>query len=269
MIRDIVTYPDKRINIITPDLRSFDSDMHSVIRDLKDTMEAHNTNAMAAIQIAIPMSIIVIKNDDGSYLEIMNPRIIGKEGLIDSEEKTLYFQDTTQNVKRFEKIKMIYQDTDANQQSLDADGELSIILQRKIDYVYGATLANRLKDDGRKDLEKKLSGDGTEGSFESCPTVFKRDYFLSIIQKIFFFTIIANIVGLFVSDKTLSTITTYSGYGIIAILTLIVGYFIVAFYESTKYSSCTSCQVGNIVGTTVKYLIATALLYGVTHFLVA
>ncbi len=269
MVRDIVVYPDKRINVLSPDLRVFDENMHSVIRDLKDTMKEHNTDAMAAIQIAIPMSIIVIKKEDGSYLEIINPRIIGKEGLIDSEESTLYFQDTKQNIKRYEKIKLIFQDTDAKQQSLDANGELAITLQRKIDYVYGATLANRTKDDGRKDFEKQLSANGMDGSFESCPTVFMRDYFLSVIQKIFFFIVIANIIGLFLSDATFSTITTYSSYSILAMLAILVGYFFVAYYESKIYSSCTSCQVGNIIGTTVKYLLAIGILYWVTQYLIA
>ncbi|OQX72910.1 MAG: hypothetical protein B6D59_07105 [Campylobacteraceae bacterium 4484_4] len=103
MVRDIVTYPDKRINITSPDVRKFDEALESVIQDLKDTMEAHHTNAMAAIQIAIPMSVIVIKNHDGSYLELINPRILRKEGSIMSTERTLYFPGIEQTVPRYEK----------------------------------------------------------------------------------------------------------------------------------------------------------------------
>lgn len=264
MIRDIVTYPDKRINVISPDLRLFDADLHSVIRDLKDTLKEHSTNAMSAIQIAIPMSIIVIKEDDGSYLEIMNPRIIGKSGSVISKEKTLYFPNISQSIKRYENIKLIYQDINGKQQSLDASGEKAILLQRKIDYIFGATLADKLNENGRKDFEKRLLNGGVEGSFESCPTVFKRDYFISFIQKILFFIVLANIAGFFISSEALFT---FVKYGTIAILALLAGYFFVAYYESKKQGSCSSCQIGNIVGTTIKYTIGTLLLFAVSYFL--
>ncbi|MCH9814359.1 MAG: peptide deformylase [Epsilonproteobacteria bacterium] len=269
MVRDIVIYPDKRINVISPDMRTFDADLLSVIQDLKDTMKKHKTEAMAAIQIAIPMSLIVIEKENGSYLEIINPRIIGKRGSINSTEETLYFPDTIQTVKRYEKIKLIYQDKEGNQQSLDAVGDFAILLQRKIDYVYGATLANRLPEKGRKNFEKNLSDNGIEGSFETCPTVFKRDYFISLIQKILFFIILANIGSFFISDETLNTFYTFSQYATLTIVILLIGYFFVAYYESKKYSACTSCQIGNIVGTTIKYAIFTLLLYLLSSFLMS
>ncbi len=267
MVRDIVTYPDKRINIISPDLRLFDDDLRSVIQDLKDTMNAHNTNAMAAIQIAIPMSLIVIKEQDGTYQEIINPRIISKSGLIDSKEKTLYFPNTTQNVKRYEKIKLIYQNQKGEQKSLDAQGDKAVTLQRKIDYVYGATLANRLDKTKRKGFEKVLSKDGIQGSFESCPTISKRDYFISFIQKILFLTAFFNIISFFVSTSTLSSFYTFAKYGFFVTLLLLIGYFFVAYYESKKQNSCTSCQVGNIIGTTVKYTVASTLLFILSSYL--
>lgn len=267
MVRDIVLYPDKRINVISPDLRSFDADLLSVIQDLKDTMKAHNSNAMAAIQIAIPMSLIVIQKEDGSYLEIINPRIIGKRGSIESTESTLYFPDTQKTVKRYEKIKLIYQDSQGTQQSLDAEGDFSILLQRKIDYVYGATLANRMPDKMRKDFEKNLSDSGMKGSFETCPTVFKRDYFISLIQKILFFIVLAAIASFFVAEDTRSSLYTFVQYGSAATAILLIGYFFVAYYESKKYSACTSCQVGNIVGTTIKYAVGTLLIYSISSYL--
>ncbi|HIO90426.1 MAG TPA: peptide deformylase, partial [Campylobacterales bacterium] len=113
MVRDILTYPDDRINIISPDLRVFDAKLLSVIEDLKDTINHHNASAMSAIQIGVAMSVVVVKEADGSFLEIINPRIIRKSGLVDSTESTLYFPNVTLNIKRFEKIKLIYQDRDA------------------------------------------------------------------------------------------------------------------------------------------------------------
>ncbi len=269
MVREIITYPDKRINIISPDQRIFDEELYTVIQDIKDTMKEKKVNALAAIQIAIPMSVIVIKNEDGSYLEIINPRIIRKSGSIDSMEKTLYFPDITQNVKRFEKINLIYQDRTGNQHSLKAEGEFALLLQRKIDYVYGATLANRMKNKGRKEFEKELAAGGVQGSFESCPAVFKRDYVISMVQKILFFIILANIASFFVSPDTLNSLHTYTGYGLVIASILVVAYFFVGYYELNYEKSCTSCKMGLISANTLYYGLATFALGIVSYFLLA
>ena len=268
MVYDIIKYPDKRINIISPDQRTFDDDLYSVIQDVKDTMQANNANALAAIQIAIPISVIVIKKDDDSYLEIINPRIISKSGSIDSMESTLYFPDVTQNVKRYEKINLIYQDRDGKQQSLKAEGEFSLLLQRKIDYVYGATLANRMKNKGRKEFEKELASGGVQGSFESCPTVFKRDYVSSILMKILFFIAIADIASFFVSLDSLLTIHQYVNYGITISFILVIVYFFVGYYELKFEKSCSSCKMGLVSANTLYYALATIALSGVSYFFI-
>lgn len=266
MVRNIITYPDKRINTISPDQRTFDEDLYSVIQDLKDTMEAQQIDAMAAIQIAIPMSVIVIKKEDGSYLEIINPRIIRKSGSIDSMESTLYFPNVTQNVKRYEKINLIYQDREGTQHSLKAEGKFALLLQKKIDYVYGATLANRMKHKGRKEFEKELASGGVQGSFESCPTVFKRDYVMSFLQKILFFIILANIASFFVSHETLGSLHTFTGYALIVASILVVGYFFVGYYELNVEKSCTSCKMGLITANTLYYGLATFALAVMSYF---
>ncbi len=269
MIRDIVTYPDKRINITAPDVRSFNDELAQVIQDIKETMDEHNVKGMAAIQIALPYAVVVIKQDDGSYLEIVNPRIIGKEGNVTSTESTLYFPNTTYTVNRYEKIRLIYQNRHGEQKSMVAEGELSILLQRKIDYVYGGTIANRVSEKERKDMEKDLAQSGAVGSFESCPRVFMRDYFISFIQKALFLMFLTLFSPLFnFKEETMSSIYSFDKYAYFTVIALLIGYFFTALYESKKYHSCTSCQIGNIIGTTVKYLVAASLIYTAIYYLI-
>lgn len=269
MVRDILTYPDDRINIISPDLRVFDAKLLSVIEDLKDTINHHNASAMSAIQIGVAMSVVVVKEADGSFLEIINPRIIRKSGLVDSTESTLYFPNVTLNIKRFEKIKLIYQDRDANQHSLSANGDRAKLLQRKIDYLFGGTLANRMKEKGRKAFEKELADGGIDGSFESCPTIFKRDYIKSFTHKIFFFIILANISSFFIETTTLSSLYTYVKFGLLASFLLIIAYLVIGYYEIKVENTCSSCKIGNIVANTLFYLLEGAVLSVVSFYLLS
>ena len=268
MVRDIVVYPDKRINITAPDVRKFDEALASVIQDLKDTMKAHNVKAMAATQIAIPMSVLVVEQDDGSYLEIVNPRIIGKKGSVESTEETLYFPNTTHTVNRYEMIRLIYQDRHGEQKALKAEGDLAIVLQRKIDYLYGDTIATRVGASQRKILEEELANKGMPGSFESCPTVFMKDYFTSMMQKVLFFMTLTLFTPLFnFKEETVQSIWTFDKYAAGAIVLLIIGYFIVGIKEGKKYTSCTSCQIGNLIGTAVKYAAVTIVVTTAAYFL--
>ncbi len=264
MIRDILIYPDKKINTIAPDLRSFDEKLLSVIEDLKDTIEANSLKALAAGQIGIPIAVIVIKQDDGSFLEIVNPRIIKKEGFVSSTESTPYFPNKEYTVKRFKKIKLIYQDKKGEQHSLSADGDFAILLQRKIDYVFGGTLTNRLDLKTRQKVEYDLA---SEGFGEACPTVFKRDYVMSMLQKVLFFIFLTIFAPLFSFEKdTLSSIITFDKYATIAAVVLLVGYFYVAYGESKRYGRCSSCQMGNIVSNTLLYSALTAIISTAAHF---
>ena len=270
MVREIVTYPDKRINITSPDVRTFDAALASVIEDLKDTMEAHHVDAMAAIQIAIPMAVVVIKREDGSYLELVNPRIIRKQGSTISTEKTLYFPDTEHTVPRYEKITVIYQDRHGAQHSLKAEGAFAMLLQRKIDYVFGGTLANRMDQKHRSGMEKELAQKGMVGSFETCPRVFIRDYFTSFMTKLLILEALTLLSPLFhFSSKTMERLYGFDLFVSVAMIFLLIGYFGVAYWESKKYSSCTSCQIGNIIGTTLKFAAAALSLFFAAKYLVA
>ncbi len=268
MVRDLVIYPDKRITVKSPDVRHFDESLEEVIQDMKDTMKAHHARALAAIQIAIALQVIVIEQEDGSYLEIINPRIIGKKGKITSVEKTLYFPDVTHTVERYEEIRLIYQDRHGEQHSMKAKGDLATLLQRKIDYCFGDTLAHRVQAKDRKNLEKELSEKGLVGSFESCPTVFMKDYFTSMIQKVLFFMGLTLLTPLFsFAPETVAKIWKFDKYALVAVLLLMVGYFAVGTWEGRKYTSCTSCQIGNMVGTAVKYLLVTAVIGTAAYYL--
>ena len=268
MVRDIVVYPDKRVRIKAADVRTFDEALASVIQDLKDTMNAHNVKAMAATQIAIPMSVLVIEQEDGNYLEVVNPRIIGKKGSVMSTEETLYFPDTPHTVQRYEMIRLVYEDPQGNQKALKAEGDLAITLQRKIDYLFGDTIASRIGEDNRKSLEKELAEKGLEGSFETCPTVFMKDYFTSMMQKVLFFMGLTLLTPLFsFAPETVAKIWNFDKYAAIAIVLLMIGYFAVGIWEGKKYTSCTSCQIGNMIGTAVRYALVTAAITTAAYFL--
>jgi len=267
MVEKLIVYPDKRIEIPSPDVREFGPKLAQIITNLKDTIEAVGAEGLAAMQCAIPAAVVVIKNEDGSYLELINPRIIKKEGNVDSVETTLYLPGVTETVPRYEKIKLLYQDAQGEQRAMDVDGKLSLLIQRKVDYVYGASFATRLGDKKKKNITKKMTENGLTGSLEACPTEpMRKDFVSSFMTKILLVGFILILLSFFVSPEIKSTFSSINTFILIAMIPLIIGFYFVGLADSKKYRSCTSCQAGNLIGTMVRFAIFTLVLWAASHF---
>lgn len=267
MVKEIVTYPTTPSLEYGANVRHFDDEMLAVIEDIKDTMQANDLSALAAFQIASPLSIVVIKQDNGEFLEIINPRIIKREGTINPVETTAYFPGLSATTKRYEKIKVMYEDKDQNQKFLDAEGDLAVTLQRKMDYLFGANFRVRLDNNEKKFFDSKLEF-GTDAIMKNdCPTVFKRDRLLRILKVLFVIGFVSLGAKFFIDASLLPTLKTIENYIMLAMIATSIIYFFYAQYEGKQYKHCTSCQIGNIIGSTALSLIRLLVLFIANYFL--
>jgi len=269
MVRELIRYPDERINIASADVRKFDETLYELVQDLKDTIEAHDAEGLAAIQIAVPLSVVVVKDPDGNWQEFFNPRILRVSGKTTSRERSLYLPDIVEEIPRYEKISFIYQDREGKQHSMQAEGAFGFLLQRKFDYTFGGTFANKLERKERKKVQKKLSRQGRSGEFNANSTLSKREYFKSVINKLLFFELLTFLGPLFdAEEKTLRSFYHYGLFATTASLLLIVGYWIYAKYEADRMVSCTGCQVVSFSAVALKYFLMTMLLFAGSYFLI-
>jgi len=268
MVYDLVTYPDDRINLVSADVRVFDEAIPKLIDDMKETIEANSADGLAAVQIGFPISVVVIKDENGEYLEFINPRILNKKGSVQSLERTLYLPDTEHTINRYESISLIYQDRDGNQKSLKTDGKLSLLIQRKFDYVFGGSFVTKLTEKERKNLEKELAQSGIVGSFDSDGPISKREYFKSAMTKLLVLEFLTLFSPLFNFEaETIASFYTFDFYTTILLILLNIGYFAYAKYEADRVISCTGCQVVNFISISVQYFTMTAILFGGSYYL--
>ncbi len=273
MVKELVVYPDDRI-LACADVRSFKEDLVRLLDDIKDTMEANGLDALSAIQIARPFNVVVIKQEDGTFLELINPRILSKEGIFQSKEQTSYFPNITITVPRYQKIKLIYEDRDGKSHHLNIEDEkLSSTIQRKIDFLFGGTPLDKVKKEYKEQVLEALAKDGlVPESVEVCPTFSRKDYITSFTDKILFFMGLSLLTPLFAkmfdwSSSTISKIYTFDKFALPAVWILMVVYFIYAQFEAKKYKQCSSCQIGNQIGIIAKR-IALSLVFAILAYLV-
>ena len=249
MIKEIITYPTAESLEFGGTVRHFDAMLLETIQNLKETIVANNIEALSAFQIGSPLAVFVILQDDGEFLEIINPIIITREGNITPIETTAYFPGLSATTKRYEKIKLTYEDATGKQHFLEADGKLAIQIQRKSDYLLGSNFRIRMNKEEQVLFDAKLEYGINAFENNDCPTVFKRDIILRMIKFGLYLGIASIIIGLFASDELSNKIGRYENYLTSILIFMLVIYFFYAQYEGKQYTNCSSCQLGNIVGT--------------------
>ena len=158
----VVVYPDKRLKIVSEEVSEFDAELHTLLDNMYDTMMESNGIGLAAIQIAVPKRILLlcIPDEEGeqSYedlLEIINPVISQEQGTIVYQEGCLSVPSFYEDIERHEKLTLSYQDRHGNQQSLEAEGLLSVAIQHEIDHLDGKLFIEKLPYLRRKKFEKE------------------------------------------------------------------------------------------------------------------
>ena len=164
MILPIVTYPDKRLKLVSKNVTEFNEKLHTFLDDMYETMIQTNGIGLAAIQVNRPINVLVIclPNDDeegtqekSNLLEIINPILTHTEGNTVYQEGCLSVPKFYEDVERFEKISITYQDRHGNACRLDADALLSIAIQHEIDHLLGKLFIEKLAYGRRKKFEKE------------------------------------------------------------------------------------------------------------------
>ena len=109
-----------------------------VAQDLLDTLTAHKEGCvgMAANMIGVCKRIIVFDNQ-GSYMTMLNPEIIKKEGEYETEEGCLSLLGGPRKTKRYQKIKVRYQNLQLQTRLQTFSGWTAQIIQHEIDHCNG------------------------------------------------------------------------------------------------------------------------------------
>ncbi|MBQ8622296.1 MAG: peptide deformylase [Oscillospiraceae bacterium] len=109
-----------------------------VARDLLDTLTAHKDGCvgMAANMIGVCKRIIVFDNE-GTYMTMLNPEIIKTEGEYETEEGCLSLLGGPRKCRRFKKIKVRYQTLELQTRLKTFTGWPAQIIQHEIDHCNG------------------------------------------------------------------------------------------------------------------------------------
>ena len=106
--------------------------------DLLDTLMAHKEGCvgMAANMIGVKKRIIVFDNE-GEYMTMLNPEIIKKDGMYNTEESCLSLLGGPRSCKRYRTIKVKWQTTEFQTRIKTFSGWTARIIQHELDHCDG------------------------------------------------------------------------------------------------------------------------------------
>ena len=112
-----------------------------IAQDLLDTLAAHRETCvgMAANMIGQCKRIIAFDNQ-GSYMLMLNPRIVKQSGEYETEESCLSLLGGPRKTKRYQKIKVQYQTVDFQTRLKTFEGWTAQIIQHEIDHCNGVLI---------------------------------------------------------------------------------------------------------------------------------
>ena len=170
MIHEVLIYPDKRLKKPSKDVEVFDTKLHSLLEDMKETMYASDGIGLAAIQIGRAQNVLIINlsDEDGEQLpenivEIINPVILEGHGSITYQEGCLSIPSVYEDIERNETIRVRYFDRDGNMIEKDLEGLMAIAFQHELDHLKGHLFIEKLSYLKRKKFEKEWKKKIKEG----------------------------------------------------------------------------------------------------------
>jgi len=180
-LREILEVPDPRLKIVSKRVETFDDELKTLAADMLETMYAAPGIGLAAIQVGVPLRLLVIDlqepDEDAEPVECHShggephfhqpvkrePRVFVNPEIIDpSEELNVYTEgclsvpEIYAEVERPKTIRARWQDLDGQVHEEDMDGLWATCLQHEMDHLEGILFIDHLSRLKRQMALKKL-----------------------------------------------------------------------------------------------------------------
>ena len=159
----ITLYGDKILRKKVSKVNKVDDETIELIKNMFDTMHNANGIGLAANQVGADKAIFVVDismvedYEDTKPMALINPKIVEySEEKIMIEEGCLSIPEQRGEVYRPKAIKIRFQDTDFNEQTIEADKLLARVMQHEYDHLRGILFTDLVDDQTKKMLKKPL-----------------------------------------------------------------------------------------------------------------
>ncbi|MDD1618939.1 MAG: peptide deformylase [Methylococcaceae bacterium] len=157
-ILTILEFPDERLRKKAAVVKTVDDKIKKLVDDMLETMYESKGVGLAATQVDVHQRVIVIdvseEKDDPLFL--INPEIIEKDGIKESEEGCLSVPGFFEKVKRAEHIRVKALNREGQSFEFEARDLLAVCVQHEMDHLNGKLFVDYISSLKRQRIKKKL-----------------------------------------------------------------------------------------------------------------
>jgi peptide deformylase len=163
----IIEVPDPRLKQVSTAVEAVDDEVRALIADLFETMYAAPGIGLAAVQVGVPIRVLVIdlqepEVEDGE--PVRDPRIfINPEILTRSDQDVPYTEgclsvpEQFAEVDRPDRIRARWLDAQGEAHEEDIEGILAVVLQHEMDHLQGILFIDHLSRLKREMILRKIA----------------------------------------------------------------------------------------------------------------
>lgn len=160
-IREILTVPDPRLREVSKEVTEVTDETRALMDDMLETMYDAPGIGLAAIQVGVPLRIIVMDlagpDEEPQPRYFVNPKILDpSEDEAPYEEGCLSVPEAFEEVERPARCTVEYLDYEGRAQTLDAEGLLATCIQHEMDHLEGVLFIDHLSRLKRERILKRL-----------------------------------------------------------------------------------------------------------------
>jgi peptide deformylase len=154
----ILEFPDPRLRTRAAPVCDFDASLGRLIEDMLETMYAAPGIGLAATQVNVHRALLVIdvseaKNEPQVFI---NPQILSRDGVTQTEEGCLSVPQIYEQVERAERVRVRAQDRHGAPFERDLEGLLAVCVQHEIDHLDGRLFVDYLSSLKRERIRRRL-----------------------------------------------------------------------------------------------------------------
>lgn len=179
-LREILEVPDPRLKTVSEPVTVFDEELKTLVADMFETMYAAPGIGLAAIQVGVPLRVLVIDlqpDDEDAEPEVCNhgghqhthqpvrrePRVFVNPEILDPADELATYQEGClsvpeifADVDRPAHCRVRYQDLDGAVHEEEIEGMMATCLQHEMDHLEGILFIDHLSRLKRQMALKKL-----------------------------------------------------------------------------------------------------------------
>jgi peptide deformylase len=157
----ILTFPNPRLRNKAQPVREVDGKVRQLVADMFETMYAAPGIGLAAIQVDVPLRVVVIDVSEAndSPVCLINPEILEVSGVEQMDEGCLSVPGFYETVSRAERVRVRALDRDGKPFEIEADGLLAVCIQHEIDHLDGKLFVDYISSLKRQRIRRRLEKD--------------------------------------------------------------------------------------------------------------